>query len=144
LWLEPGLVRKGWERSLGRGETMETTTPYTEVFDVARALSSVGGDSEFLTEIVGLTQAAWPTLLADIREGLSRGDLRMVGTRARLAKAAARNVSAKRAYESAQQLETLAVKGDLQAAQGAIASLEREVEMLRHFLATLGAGDCYA
>jgi HPt (histidine-containing phosphotransfer) domain-containing protein len=68
----------------------------------------------------------------------------MVGTRARLAKAAARNVSAKRAYESAQQLETLAVKGDLQAAQGAIASLEREVEMLRHFLATLGAGDCYA
>jgi HPt (histidine-containing phosphotransfer) domain-containing protein len=115
----------------------ETTEQYTEVFDVGLALSSVGGDREFLTEVVGLTQAAWPTLLADIREGMARADLPAVQMSARLAKAAARNVSARRTHESAQQLEKAADMGDLRAAQGAQASLEREVELLQVFLATL-------
>ena len=121
---------------------METPQQYAEVFDVATAVSSVGGDSEFLSEVVGLVQAAWPTLLADIREGISRGDLRAVETRARLAKAAARNVSAKRAYESARQLESLAGRGDFQAIQAAIATLEREVEVLRFYLALVGDFSC--
>jgi hypothetical protein len=116
------------------------TEPYAEVFDIGLALRSVGGDREFLTEIVGLTRAAWPTLLMDIREGISRGDLHAVETGARLAKAAARNVSARRAYETALQLHTMACKGDLQAALGAIARLEQEVEMLRFCLATFGDG----
>ncbi|HMD83515.1 MAG TPA: hypothetical protein VKO18_02300 [Terriglobia bacterium] len=121
---------------------METTEQYTEVFDVSLALSSVGGDQEFLTELVGLAQAAWPTLLADIRGGMARGDLWAVETTARLAKAAARNVAAKRAYESALQLEATARKGDLQATQSASVELEREVELLRIFLATLGGNEC--
>jgi HPt (histidine-containing phosphotransfer) domain-containing protein len=115
----------------------ETTEQYTEVFDVGGALSSVGGDSEFLAEVVGLVQAAWPTLLADIREGIARADLPAVEMSARLAKAAARNVSARRAYESAQKLETAADRGDLPAAQGAQESLEREVELLQVILATV-------
>ena len=77
----------------------------SEVFDVDMALSSVGGDQEFLTEVAGLVRAAWPTLLADMKQGIVVGDLRAVKARARLAKAAARNVSAKRAYECAHHLE---------------------------------------
>jgi hypothetical protein len=126
-----------------KGKNMpESVAQYAEVFDVGQALQSVGGDVEFLTEVVGLTQAAWPTLLTDIRDGVSRGDLRAVETGARLAKAAARNVSAKRAYECALQLYTMACKGDLQAALNAIAALEREVEMLRFCLATLADDLC--
>jgi hypothetical protein len=121
---------------------IETTEKYPEVFDVGLALSSVGGDHEFLTELVGLTQAAWPTLLMDIRGGMARGDLRAVEMTARLAKAAARNVSAKRAYESALQLEAMAHKGDLQAVQIASVDLEREVELLRFFLTALGDDGC--
>jgi HPt (histidine-containing phosphotransfer) domain-containing protein len=109
---------------------------YTEVFDVGQALSNVGGDEEFLTELVGLAQAAWPSLLADIRSGVARGDLGGVATKARLAKAAARNISAKRAYKSALQLEAMARKGDSVATQCASVDLEREVELLRVFLAT--------
>jgi hypothetical protein len=120
----------------------ESVAEYAEVFDVGQALQSVGGDMEFLTEIVGLTQAAWPTLLTDIRDGVSRGDLRAVETSARLAKAAARNVSAKRAHECALQLCTIACKGDLPAALSAIAALEREVEMLRFFLSILADELC--
>ena len=121
---------------------IQTTEQYVEVFNVSLALSSVGGDQEFLTELVGLTQAAWPTLLADLRNGMARKDLHTVETTARLAKAAARNVSAKRAYESAEELETMACKGDFPAAKGAVASLEQEVELLQSFLATVGNSDC--
>jgi len=123
-------------------KTMETTAQYTEVFDMSLALSSVGGDEEFLTELVGRVQAAWPTLLADIRGGMARGDLGAVETTARLAKAAARYVAAGRAYECARQLETSAGKGDRLASQSASADLEREVEVLRIFLATLGSKGC--
>jgi len=121
---------------------MQTTDRYPEVFDVGLALSSVGGDREFLTELVGLAQAAWPTLLTDIRSGMARGDLGAVEKAARLAKVAAQNVSAKRAYESALQLQMMARKGDWQAVQSAGVDLEREVELLRTFLAAVGDNEC--
>jgi hypothetical protein len=121
---------------------LETIEQNAEVFDVGEALKSVGGDREYLTEVVGLTQAAWPTLLTDIRNGVSRGDLGAVETGARLAKAAALNVSAKRAYKCALQLYRIACKRDLQAALSAIAALEQEVEMLRFRLAALVDDPC--
>jgi len=125
-------------------ETMESIKQYDEIFDVGQALSSVGGDREFLAEVVGLTQAAWPTLLTDLRAGISRGDLRAVQASAFLAKAAARNVSASRAYDSALQLHTLASQGNLQAARNAISNLEREVEVLRSCLAVVAQEACFA
>ena len=115
------------------GQSME---PNAEVFNEILALNSVGGDREFLAEIVGLVQAAWPTLLADIRGGMAMGDLTAVQRATRLAKAAARNVSASRAYESALQLEAVTTLGDLRAAQRASASLEQEVERLQSVLPT--------
>lgn len=121
---------------------LETIEQNAEVFDVGEALKSVGGDREYLTEVVGLTQAAWPTLLTDIRNGVSRGDLGAVEIGARLAKAAALNVSAKRAYKCALQLYRIACKRDLQAALSAIAALEQEVEMLRFRLAALVDDPC--
>ena len=140
--MEPGRVPRGEGGSFSKGGMMETTEQYAEVFDVGLALSSVGGDREFLTEVAGLMQAAWPTLLADIREGMARGDLPAVQAAARLAQAAARNVSAKRAYESARQLETMIGMGDLRAALRASEGLEQEVEMLRFCLATLADDTC--
>ena len=113
----------------------------SEVFDVDMALSSVGGDQEFLTEVAGLVRAAWPTLLADMKQGIVVGDLRAVKARARLAKAAARNVSAKRAYECAHHLGTVAGNGDLQATQEAVKRLEREAERLRVALTIIGKSE---
>jgi hypothetical protein len=73
---------------------------------------------------------------------MARGDLCTVEKTACLAKAAARNVSAKRAFESALQLEAMVRKGDLPAVQRASVDLEREVELLRIFLATLSDEEC--
>ena len=111
---------------------MVTAERYPDVFDLGLALSSVGGDHEFLTELVGLAQAAWPTLLAKIQSGMARGDLHAVETAAHLAKVAAQNVAAKRAYESALQLEATARQGDLHAVQSASMELGA------------GGGDCSA
>ena len=114
----------------------------SEVFNLALALYSVGGDREFLTELIGLVQAAWPTLLADMKEGIAKGDLRTVETRARLAKAAARNVAATRAYQSAVEVEKMTGMGDLHATQEALARLEHEAELLQMALSTLGNSEC--
>jgi HPt (histidine-containing phosphotransfer) domain-containing protein len=119
------------------------TEQNSEVLDRSVAVASVGGDLEFLSEIAGLVQAAWPTLLGDIREALAAGDLPAVAAHARLAQAAAKNVSARRAYESARRLETTARAGELEAVREAGARLEQEVERLRPALATLGRADCF-
>jgi HPt (histidine-containing phosphotransfer) domain-containing protein len=107
-------------------------------FDHTQALSSVGGDREALTEVVGLMQAAWPSLLADIRKSVTKEDLSAVKMAARLAKAAARNLSARRAYESARELETMAEKEDLPAVRRTSENLELEVELLQLALSMLG------
>jgi len=125
----------------GASKTIEEDV---EIFDEALALSSVGGDPEFLCEMVGLIQAALPTLLANIKEGIARGDLRAVGKSARLAKAAARNVSGKRAFESALRLETLVGQGNLPGARRVSADLEREAKQLQLALAKLRNSRCAA
>ncbi|HTS71323.1 MAG TPA: hypothetical protein VMO17_20285 [Terriglobia bacterium] len=109
----------------------------SEVLDPATALASVGGDAEFLFELAGLVQAAWPSLLGDIRTGLAAGDLGAVQEGARLARAAAEYVSARRTYESALQLLTLASLGDVQGARRASAVLENEVMKLQGVLSTM-------
>lgn len=125
-----------------RGRMKTTTQRDPEVLDEGLLLKSVGGDREYLSEVVGLIQAAWPTLLADLREGMARGNLCAVEKTARLSKAAAHNVAAIRAYKSALQLETMAAKGDWQALQRTLASLCREVELLQSFLTTLADPGC--
>jgi len=116
----------------------------SEVLDHHSALASVGGDREFLSELAGLVQAAWPTLLGDIGQALAAGDLGGVEKTTRLAKAAARNVSAARAYEAALRLEAAARGGQLEAAREAGVQLEQEVERLTAALATLGQSACFS
>ncbi len=111
---------------------MEQTS---EVLDSASALASVGGDADFLREIAGLVQAAWPTLLDDIRGHLAAGDLFAVEADAGLARVAAEYVSAKRAHASALQLQNMACCGDLMGAQRATVELEEEVAELQLVLA---------
>ena len=108
-----------------------------EVLDHTSALASAGGDPEFLREIAGLIQAAWPSLLQDIRKDLAAANLRGMEETARLAKAAAKYVSARRAYVAALLLELMATKRDLQGAQRATANLEEEVAKLQLVIPTL-------
>jgi len=120
-----------------RAKFRETSAQYAEVFDMGQALSSVGGDEQFLHELAGIIRAAWPTLLADIRQGLERRDLGAVAAKAHLAQVGAQSLSARRTYQSALQLEAAARKGDLPAAQSGFVNLEHEVKLLCFFLNAL-------
>jgi len=115
-----------------------------EVVDQRLALASVGGDREFLSEVAGLVQAACPTLLSDMGRALATGDLGAVERTTRLVKAAARNVSAARAYESALLVEAAARTGQLEAARAAGVRLGLELEKLKAALATLGTAECWS
>lgn len=100
---------------------------HSQIVDRESALASVGGDAEFLREIAGLIQAAWPTLLNEIRNDLAAGDLTALEGHARLARAAAEYVAAKRAYMTAIQLQFVAMQKDLEGARRVAANLEGEV-----------------
>ena len=122
--------------------TRKTTKEDAEIFDEALALRSVGGDVAFLCEVVGLIQAALSTLLAEIREGMARRDLRAVRMSAHVATVAARNVSARRAHEAARRLEAMAGQGNLGGAQRVSLDLEQEVEQLQLALSRLRISRC--
>jgi HPt (histidine-containing phosphotransfer) domain-containing protein len=128
----------------GKDEETMGVEENSQVLDRTLALASVGGDREFLSEVAGLVQAAWPTLLGDIRHALAAGDLGAVERTTRLVKAAARNVSAARAYGSALRLEAAARAGQLEAARAGGVQLEQEVEKLKAALATLGKSACFS
>ena len=102
-----------------------------DVFDPDSALARVGGDQEFLYEIAGLVRAAWPSLLEDIRTDLGARDFFAVEADARLARAAAIYVSARKAQDAALQLQSMAVEADLPGALRASAKLEEEVGKLQ-------------
>jgi len=75
---------------------------------------------------------------------LATGDLGAVERTTRLVKAAARNVSAARAYESALLVEAAARTGQLEAARAAGVRLGLELEKLKAALATLGTAECWS
>ena len=107
-----------------------------EVFDLPSALSSVGGDVDFLGELANLVQAVWPTVVGDIRNNLAAGNHRALATDARVAKTAAEYVSAGRAYMAALQLQMMALNRDWDGARQAATNLEGEVAKLQTALST--------
>jgi len=108
-----------------------------EVLDSAMALSRVGGDLEFLMDVVGIVQAACPTLIRDIQRAIADRDLRTLKKATHLVKTAADDVSARRTYVCAIRIETLARYGEWEAAGEACSALEQEVNQLRPALAEL-------
>jgi hypothetical protein len=109
-----------------------------EVFNSALAMASVDGDQEFLGELAGITEAAWPTLRSDIREALAGGDLQGAQKGAHLVRVMVQNLFARRAYLAAFLLETMAGVGELEGARQAIGCLEKEMDRLKPIFADLG------
>src|SRR5690242_16725824 len=110
---------------------MKTMGQTSEVLDRASALASVGGDLEFLRELAGMVQAAWPTLLHDIREALAEGNLAAVEKSAHLVKVTAEYISARKARLQACLLENTAAYGDLEGTRQAAYRLEEELNRVK-------------
>ena|SRR5215831_3713981 len=109
----------------------------TDVLDRSRALAAVGGDTGFLAELVGIFEAACPTLLERIQRALAAGDLVAAAVAARLLKTVAENVSAKRVASVALECELLSRQKSVAEAQAAHRALLQEIERIQPLLEDL-------
>jgi CheY-like chemotaxis protein/HPt (histidine-containing phosphotransfer) domain-containing protein len=101
------------------------------VFDEAVALATVGGDREFLREIVALFLRECPAWLAQIRDGIAGSDSGAVRLAAHTLKGSVAGFGAAAARDLAQKLEDMGITNNLGGAGEAHAQLEQAVEMLR-------------
>ena len=105
--------------------------------DRAQALATVGGDTEFLAELVGIFEAACPVLLNDIQVALANADLTAAGWSARLLRVAAENIKACNVTRLAQLLETLAREKKPRASADTFRALQNEIARLKPVLGDL-------
>ena len=98
-------------------------------------LARVGGSHEMLAEIIGLFLEDSPKLMDVIRQALSAGDANAAYRGAHTLKGSAGNFDAHVAVALAQRLEARAREGNLEAAGGAFAALEAEMDSLLAALA---------
>jgi HPt (histidine-containing phosphotransfer) domain-containing protein len=121
--------------NMKRSECVESSSCLNE----AALLDSVGGDVDFLTELVGLFLAASPTLLCQIRGALAVNDFATIRRAARILKSLLRSFAVKQAEKAAEALETAACHGEPATAAEAFRALEKEIERLTSALSELEA-----
>jgi HPt (histidine-containing phosphotransfer) domain-containing protein len=124
-----------------QGKEKEMKLAY-DALDRSLALAAVGGDTGFLAELAGIFEAACPTLLERIQRALATGDLVAAAVAARLLRAVAENVSAKRVASVALECELLARQKSVAEAQAAHRALLQEVERIQPALDDLKSELC--
>jgi HPt (histidine-containing phosphotransfer) domain-containing protein len=108
------------------------------VFDAAALLALVGDDKELMQEIVDLYLEEYPRILGDIRAAAASGEVRALEFSAHALKGSVSNMAARRAYDAAMELETLARADQLPGARDALPLLERELASLQRALQMTG------
>ena len=104
------------------------------VFDLADALSRLEGDRELLRDVAGMFLSESQRLLQAVRAAVSASDARALQIAAHALKGSASTFSAGALVTAAWVLEQMGRKGDLSAADAALATLERETARFRHVL----------
>ena len=115
-------------------EDAETLRPEPGVFDLEDALSRLEGDRELLRDVAGMFLAESSRLVEAVRAAVSARDARSVQIAAHALKGSASTFSAGSLVAAAWALEQMGRKGDLGAADAALATLERETDRFRHVL----------
>ena len=116
---------------------VSTPSPFDGI-DIASALELVDGDENILREMAGILIDCMPNMLTNIREAARDGDRQKLIRAAHNMKGSVGNVCATDAMDAAARIETLAEKGDMNAAVEATGELEDVVERLRPSLNRLG------
>jgi CheY-like chemotaxis protein len=114
------------------------------VFDSALALERVDGEREFLGEIVRLFLADAPGRLAEIEQALAHHDAKELANAAHALKGATGCLGGLRASAAALQLESIATKGELSSAGGAVALLKQDLAELTSAISDFCAQEAHA
>jgi len=115
--------------------------PPKDIFDLSKALEVVDGDMELFKEIADLFKKNLPDNIAQIREGIAKGDANALEQAAHSLKGSVGNFGAKRAFEAAYRLEVIGRKGRLAEADAALSELEKELKDLEAAMKEALTGD---
>ena len=102
-----------------------------DVLDKAALMSRIGGDFEFLADMLTVYDEDRRTLTSQMRDALSRQDGVALADAAHSLRGLAQNLSADAVSEAARMLEEMAQKGEFDAAEEALLFLETEATRLR-------------
>ena len=105
------------------------------VFDYEVALRRLGNDESLFQEMVGFFFNDSPTLLAEVREGLAKGNANQVERAAHSLKGMASMFDAARVVAAAAAVEEFGRERQLDRVAGAVDRLQREVEQLTRAMA---------
>jgi two-component system sensor histidine kinase/response regulator len=114
------------------------------VFDAALALERVDGEREFLEEIIRLFLADAPGRLAEVEQALAQHDAKKLANAAHALKGATGCLGGLRASAAALQLESIATKGELSSAGGAVALLKQDLAGLTSAISEFVAHEAHA
>jgi two-component system sensor histidine kinase/response regulator len=103
-------------------------------------MARLDGDAELLSELAGVFDESYPDLIRSAREAI--GNRNSVATErvGHALKGTLSNLSAIDATAMAQELESLGIRGDFEAAQSVLARLETELVLVAESLGALGRG----
>jgi CheY-like chemotaxis protein/HPt (histidine-containing phosphotransfer) domain-containing protein len=107
------------------------------VVDFPRLLERVGGDRAALAELVGIFRADIPTQIARIRRSIAEQDAPGLRAAAHAVKGAVSNFAAPAATDAAAALQRMGDAGRLADAPAALDRLEREIEKVLAWLASV-------
>ncbi len=107
----------------------EKTKP---VFDQEAALERVGGDMEFLKELIELFKSDYPAKLAQLSKGLREKDFKTISETGHSLKSASGNLSLTRVYDLSFKIEGMGRKGKIQGIEKAYNELEEELGKIKN------------
>ncbi len=105
-----------------------------DCWDQSRALDSVGGDEEFLSELADVFSLACPILLKNLEDSVAAKNSFSLADTAQLLRRAAGNLGATRVAEAAVVVETMASRSDLDDIGSACHALRQEAQRLLDML----------
>jgi CheY-like chemotaxis protein/HPt (histidine-containing phosphotransfer) domain-containing protein len=97
---------------------------------LARLAEGVGGDEQFVTELIGQFSGDAPGLLAAARTGLEQGDAEAVRRAAHTLKSNAATFGAGALADRSRELEEAAKGGALEDGRGGIEAVQRELDIV--------------
>ncbi len=101
-----------------------------DVFDMSKAMETVGGDRAFFSEIANMFLESIPGYLDQIRAAISSGDGGLLERAAHGLKGSVANFGAQRSVDAAYVLEKLGKEGPMEEAGPALSLLESELDLL--------------
>ncbi len=109
-----------------------------DVFAREEALSRIGGDEDFLRELLGLVLTEIPDQMANFLEACRAGQTEVAERLAHSVKGAAGNVGARRVAQAARNVEEAVRQSGIQRGESLFKALEQEFQTFRQVLVRQG------